>query len=145
MKKVIRGRLYDTEKATEIGYDSYSNRRDFSYWCETLYRKRTGEFFLYGEGGPASKYSVCCGQNEWSGGEKIIPLSFEEAQKWTEEHLDADTYMKYFKLSDNVHDKETVSIRLSAAAIDKLKIMASKKDSSASEIIEQLIMKSDLK
>lgn len=145
MKKMIRGRLYDTEKATEIGHDSYSTKGEFNYWCETLYRKRTGEFFLHGEGGTASNYAVCCGLNTWSSGEKIIPLSFEEAQKWTKDHLDADTYTKYFKLSDNIHDKETVSIRLSAAAIDKLKIMASKKDSSASEIIEQLIMQSDLK
>ena len=144
MKKVIRGRLYDTEKAAEIGYDSYSNRGDFGYWCETLYRKRTGEFFLYGEGGPRSKYAVCIGQNQWSGGEKIIPLTYDEAKDWTEKHLDTDTYMKYFEVSDNVADKETVAVRLSAAAIDKLKILASKKDTTSSDIIEQMIMQSDL-
>lgn len=144
MKKIIRGRLYDTEKAAEIGYDSSSSIHDSSYWHETLYRKRTGEFFLYGEGGAASKYSVCCGQSKWTGEEKIIPLSFEEAQKWTKDHLDADTYRKYFKLSDNTHDKATVSIRLSAAAVNKFKIMASKRDLTASEIIEQLIMQSKL-
>lgn len=144
MKKIIRGRLYDTEKATEIGHDSHSNRGEFNYWCETLYRKRTGEFFLHGEGGTVSNYAVCYGQNNWSGGEKIIPLSFDEAQHWAKEHLDAGTYMKYFKLSDNTHDKETVSIRLSAAAVNKLKIMASKRDLTASEIIEQLIMQSKL-
>lgn len=144
MKKVIRGRLYDTDTAKEIGYDSYSNSRDFAHWSETLYRKRTGEFFLDGEGGPASKYSVCTGQNEWSGGEKIIPMTYDEAREWTEKHLDADTYMQYFEVSDNVADKETVAIRLSAAAIDKLKIMASKKDTTSSDIIEQLIMKSTI-
>lgn len=145
MKKVIRGRLYDTDTAKMIGNDSYSDSGDFDYWDETLYRKKTGEFFLDGEGGPRSKYAVCIGQNQWSGGEKIIPLSFEEAKEWTEEHLDADTYMKYFKPTDNVHDKDTISIRLSAAAIDKLRIMASKNDTTSSDIIEQMIMQSDLK
>lgn len=145
MKKVIRGRMYDTDTAQLIGSYRYLGEDDTRYVYEELYRKKTGEYFLYGEGGPASKYSVCCGQNEWRGGEKIIPLSFEEAQKWAEEHVDADTYMKFFKLSDNTHDKETVSIRLSAAAVNKLKIMASKRDLAASEIIEQLIMQADLK
>lgn len=144
MKKVIRGRLYDTNKAAEIGYNSSSSRRDSSYWREALYRKRTGEFFLHVEGGPASKYAICCGQNKWSRGEKIIPLSFDEAQHWAKKHSDVDTYAKYFQLSDNICDKETVSIRLSAAAVDRLKIMASKKDLTASEIIEQLIMQTDL-
>lgn len=67
------------------------------------------------------------------------------SKEWTEKHLDADTYMKYFEVSDNVADKETVAVRLSAAAIDKLKILASKKDTTSSDIIEQLIMQSDLK
>ena len=145
MKKVIRGRLYDTDTAKMIGNDSYSDSGDLDYWNETLYRKKTGEFFLDGEGGPRSKYAVCIGQNQWSGGEKIIPLAYDEANEWTEEHLDADTYMKYFEVSDNIADKGTVAVRLSAAAIDKLKIMASKKDTTSSDIIEQLIMQSDLK
>ena len=51
MKKIINGRLYNTESAKKVGY--YNNGRiynDFSFFEETLYRKRTGEFFLHGEG-----------------------------------------------------------------------------------------------
>lgn len=55
--------------------------RDFRYVEETLYRKRTGEFFLFGQGGPASKYAVSTGLNSWSGGSKIIPLSVAEAKQ----------------------------------------------------------------
>jgi len=55
MKKIINGKRYDTETAQLIGSASYSNRTDFRFWSEELYRKKTGEFFLYGEGGPASK------------------------------------------------------------------------------------------
>ncbi len=144
MKKIIRGRLYDTDTAKEIGCDSYSDPGDIDYWEETLYRKKTGEFFLDGEGGARSGYAVCIGQNTWSGGEKITPLTYDEAREWAENHLDADTYMQYFEVSDNIADKETVAIRLSAAAIDKLKILASKNDTTLSGIIEQMIMRADI-
>jgi hypothetical protein len=42
----------------------------FRWVCEELYRKRTGEYFLYGEGGPMSKYSRQVEQNGWAEGEK---------------------------------------------------------------------------
>jgi hypothetical protein len=96
MKKIINGKRYDTETAQLIGSTSYSNRTDFYFWSEELYRKKTGEFFLYGEGGPASKYSRSTGQNSWSGGEKIAPLTREEAQEWAEKYLDADEYEEVF-------------------------------------------------
>ena len=96
MKKIISGKRYDTETAQLIGSASYSNRTDFHFWNEELYRKKTGEFFLYGEGGPASKYSRQIEQNTWSGGEQIIPLTLEEAQEWGEKYLDADEYEKVF-------------------------------------------------
>ena len=96
MKKIINGKRYDTNTAKLVGETSYSNRRDFAYWSEELYQKRTGEFFLYCEGGPASKYSKATGQNQWSGSEKIIPLTISEAQEWAEKYLDADEYESIF-------------------------------------------------
>jgi hypothetical protein len=96
MKKIINGKLYNTSTATLIGSAGYGYPGDFSHWREELYRKKTGEFFLYGEGGPMSKYSRKIGQNEWSGGEKIHPLTLKEAQKWAEEHLDIEEYEQVF-------------------------------------------------
>ena len=96
MKKIINGKRYDTDTATLIGSARYGYPSDFEYWAEDLYRKKTGEFFLYGEGGPMSRYSRSTGQNEWSGGEEIRPLSLKEAQKWAEKYLDADKYEKVF-------------------------------------------------
>lgn len=96
MKKIINGKRYDTETAQLIGSASYSNRTDFRFWSEELYRKKTGEFFLYGEGGPASKYSRQIEQNTWSGREQIIPLTLAEAQEWGEKYLDADEYEEVF-------------------------------------------------
>jgi len=97
MKRIINGKKYDTETAKEVGYwsngHSYS---DFSYCCERLYRKKTGEFFLFGEGGAMSRYSRSCGQNEWCGGADIIPMTEQEARNWAERHLDGDEYEAIF-------------------------------------------------
>lgn len=141
MKKIIEGKLYDTETAREVGCDSYSNRRDFHYWSETLFKKRTGEFFLYGEGGAASKYSVSCGQNEWRGGEKIIPLSYKAAQEWAEEHLDADDYQAIFgEISEDGEDV-MISVKLPAAVDAKVRRMAAEKGISLTAMIISLVEK----
>lgn len=95
MKKVINGKLYNTESAEMVGHDS-ANWGNFSFWAESLYKKRTGEFFLYGEGGPMSRYARSCGNNSVSGGESIKPLSEAEAREWAEEHLDGDEYIEIF-------------------------------------------------
>ena len=58
MKKIINGKMYNTETAKEIG--SWNNgryRSDFYYVGETLYKKKTGELFVFGEGGAASRYA----------------------------------------------------------------------------------------
>lgn len=92
MKKIINGKRYDTDTAKNLGSVGYSHPGDFSFWRETLYLKKTGEFFLHGVGGAMSKYARSTGLNEWTGGEEIIPLSPEEARKWIEKNLDAEEY-----------------------------------------------------
>ena len=96
MKKIVGGRKYDTETAKLLGADGYSSRNDFNFWRQELYLKKTGEFFLYGEGGPRSQYGRTVGQNCWEGGEDIEPLTEEEAKNWAEKHLDADNYESIF-------------------------------------------------
>lgn len=96
MKKIINKKMYNTESAECVGSDSFSNQRDFHYWSEELYRKSSGEFFLYGEGGPLSSYRKEVDMNEWSGGWDIIPMTDEEARDWAEGHLSADEYIDIF-------------------------------------------------
>lgn len=82
MKKITNGRIYDTETAEEIKtYFSNFAQTDFNHFEETLFRKRTSEFFLFGKGGPMSPYARRVGINEWTGGEAIIPLTEEEARR----------------------------------------------------------------
>ena len=46
MKKIINGKKYDTDTAEQIGYDNNGLLcSDLSYIEETLYKKKTGEFF----------------------------------------------------------------------------------------------------
>lgn len=96
-KKIINGKLYNTETATLVGgwWNKYPTN-DFKYCEEKLYRKHTGEYFLYGEGGPLSKYKESCGNNSWGYGYEITPLSEKEAKQWAEERLSADEYIALF-------------------------------------------------
>ena len=96
MKKVINGTLYNTETAELI--DTYSNglgSRDFRNITESLYRKKNGEFFLYGYGGAMSKYCECCGDMSGSG-KNIIPVTEDEAKEWLETYSTADIYIEVF-------------------------------------------------
>lgn len=80
MKKIIGGKLYNTETATCYGSYEYSYRRDYKHFLEKLYQKTTGEFYLYATGGPLSKYRVEVATRLWRGSEAIIPLTKEEAR-----------------------------------------------------------------
>ena len=136
MKQIISGKKYDTETATEIGF--YSNAgdwRDFHHLVETLYRKRTGEYFLHGEGGPATKYSKSIGQNSWSGGEKIIPLNFEAARKWAEENLDVEVYEAEFGEVSEDESSTSLSISLPANVAESIRAEARQKGITVSAVI----------
>ena len=139
MKKVINGKLYNTETARKCGeYEPNPYRSDFSWFCETLYLKKTGEFFLHGDGNAASPYSKSCGQNEWCGSEAIKPLTYDEAQKWAEEHLDGDEYIEIF--GEPAEDERAqLNLHISAAVIQKLKRVATERGVSAGALVEELV------
>lgn len=140
MKKIIGGKLYDTEKAKELGaWRNAGSWRDFSHKEETLYRKKTGEFFLHGQGGPMTNYAEATGANSWSGGERIMPLTFQEARKWAEEKLQADEYEAIFGEVVEDESKATVCYNLSIAAAETVKRRAAELGISASAYIESLI------
>lgn len=97
MKKVINGRLYNTETAKHIGnYSNDLSYDDLKYFDEDLYLKKTGEFFLSGSSGAFGKYAESVGANSWCGGSGIVPITEQEAKEWVEMHLDADTYIELF-------------------------------------------------
>ena len=135
MKQIIHGKLYDTDTAKHIASASYGYPRDFAHWVEDLYRKRTGEYFLYGEGGPSSKYRKTVEQNTWSGGSRIVPLTLDEAHEWGEKYMDADDYMDEFGPVSEDESRVTMSISLDAATADRIRKAAQQAGTSVSAII----------
>lgn len=137
MKKVIQGVLCDTATAKYIGSASYLGDRDFAHWNEELYRTKSGKYFLYGEGGPASRYAVTIGQNEWSGGEKIQLLSRETAMKWAEEYLDGDEYIAAFGNPEEA--EKAMSVILPLKTRERLEVLKAETGMTFSEIIARAI------
>ena len=79
MKKTINGKTYNTEKAKELASWGNGGRpRDFDAYSETLYQMKDGSLFIYGVGGPDSKYAKPVA-GVWSGGKDITPVSKSEA------------------------------------------------------------------
>lgn len=140
MKKIINGKMYNTDTAKELaGWSSPGGRGDHSHYEETLYQKRTGEFFLYGEGGPMTRYAESAGQNQWRGGSKIIPLAWEDAREWAENKLDADDYEEIFGEVSEDESRTVVTLSISAGALERAKRAASQLGVRLSAYIEGLI------
>lgn len=139
--------MYNTETAKEIG--KYVKGYDDSACHETLYKKRTGEYFLYGEGGPASAWAEPVEGNAgvYASGEDIRPLTYDQAKDWfirannDDDSLATDKmYNHEFGKPKKDEPKEITSIALSRTAKRKLERMATKQGIPQSEIIENLIL-----
>ena len=139
MNKIIKGKRYDTETAVQMAEWDNGQYRSFNFMKEVLYRKRTGEYFIYGEGGPRTRYAELVDNNLWSDGSAIRPVSLEEAQKWAEEHLTADEYEEIFGTVEESTEKRTVTFSLTEATIEKIARIATEKGITKSEVIEQLL------
>lgn len=141
MKKIIQGKLYDTTTAKALGtWQNAGSWSDFNHMEETLYRKRTGEFFLMGEGGPMTKYAVSVEQNSWIGGSKIIPITAANARKWAEDHLSADEYAAIFGLpSEGDDERATLCVQLPAALVARIRANAADAAQSVTAYLEALL------
>lgn len=104
---LYRGKRYSTESAMECG----------CYGTCTLYKKRTGEFFIYD-----------------SGSDKITPLKHEKAKEWAEKHING--FEKFFKGSAA---KKVTSFSISADSIEKTKELAVKLNCTSSKVIEEAV------
>lgn len=139
MKKIINGKKYDTETAIKLGdWDNGLGRNDFHFAEEELFRKRTGEFFLYGCGGAMSKYRYTYPNgNQWCGSETIIPYSYEEARAWAEEKLDADEYEKLFGEVEEDDSQVQTCISIKKKCFDDIKLNSAAYGITASRFIER--------
>ena len=139
MNKIINGKRYDTNRARKVAEYSEGGVRDFHHFTETLYRKKTGEYFIYGEGGPASRYAERIEQNTWSGGEKIIPLSVESAKDWAEKYLSADEYEEIFGQVEEDDSRKIVTFSLPLSVIELIRDRATTKGITLSDYVAEAV------
>ncbi|MEG1577339.1 MAG: hypothetical protein RR336_01085 [Oscillospiraceae bacterium] len=123
MTKIINGAKYSTETARCVAsWDNGIFCNDFRHCSEDLYRTKSGKYFLYGYGGPMSRYAEHHG-NDTSGGERIIPMSEDQARTWAEENVDGDTYELVFGMVSDDEELLPMNIRITPAAREKLDAM----------------------
>lgn len=96
MKKIINGKMYDTDTAKELVSVTNGYCMGDLYYSKTaLYQKRTGEYFVYSEGGPMSEYGDNVGyERTW--GCRFEPATERSAKEWIAKHCDGDTYLSLF-------------------------------------------------
>ena len=133
MKKIIKGKLYDTDTASRVYSDIRGN--GFDRIEETLYRKRTGEYFIHGEGGARTRYAEQDGTGAYMWGESVVPLTLKAAQEWAEEHMSADAYQAEFGPASEDAERVTLSISLDAVAAARIRAEAAERGMSVSALI----------
>lgn len=138
MRKIIHNKVYDTDTAKLVGHWSASVAvSDFSWYAEDLYRKRTGEYFVYGEGHAASPYRERS-YDMWAPGEQIVPVGYDEARRWAEGHLEADEYEAEFGVPEE--GEAVISAVISNAAKAAIDRRRAKTGETISQIIDEAVM-----
>ena len=96
MNKIVNDKLYDTGNALYIGSYSCGGPSDI-HWCRvSLYKTKTGEFFLYHESASTKQFQRDASMNAWCGTKSITPLSMAHAKHWAGSYLSVDEYVKAF-------------------------------------------------
>lgn len=82
MRRIIDGRVYDTENAELLAEVCYSTPRDFRHTFQKLYHTKKGRYFFHGGGGPLTEYAESVGNGSTSGSERLWVVEEEEAIQW---------------------------------------------------------------
>lgn len=139
MKKVINGKLYNTDTAADLAVYEANATDSLNYYSERLYRKRTGEYFIHGEGGVRTRYAAIDGDGWSRGGEAIFPLTAAEARAWAKERLPGDEFERIFGAVSEDGAVVKTSFDLSPDLAAKLQDVAAERGVSRRAVIEELI------
>lgn len=138
MRRILSNKVYDTATAVLVGsWDDGLDCTDSDHVEESLYRKKTGEYFLHGEGGPRSPYAQRRG-DRWALGEALSPVSFEGAREWAGRHLGTEAYEAEFGTPEE--GDALISARVSAACKALIDRRRSQTGETIAEIIEKAVM-----
>ena len=128
MRKIIKNKVYDTDTAKKMGtYRNPEGRGIFHYYEYTLYRKKTGEFFLH----------ACGRSNSY---ESIMPLTYDEAQEWAEELLTEEQYKRiFFGVVAESTGTEAFTVQLPTALVTQLKRRTDKSGQMIKEAVAEAL------
>ncbi len=98
MKRIVNGRVYNTETAEVICDCSPSGfyGGDFRVESTTLYKSPKGTFFIAGKGGPLSRWAEPEGQSGMRSGEGLRVLDEAEARELCERHGSEEDWLAAF-------------------------------------------------
>ena len=144
MIKIINSKKYDTSTSEYLGDHQYSIPGNTKYTYEALYRTKGGEFFLYAEGGPFSIYGKAVDDFWKRGDETIVPLTYGDAQKWTEKNLSGEDYESIFGKVEEDNTKKLIPMMIGIEAAEKLTRYADRSGKKRAEIVEDLLMSLDV-
>lgn len=142
MKKIIQGRVYDTSTAHMVGEASGVPFQDrMRRFREALYKKRTGEYFLAGSGGPLSQWAVPYSpEGGLAEGSGIRPLTWEQARDWGERYMSPEAYVAEFGDADEAGEGQVViSVRVKAASKAALDREAARTGRTKGAILDELL------
>jgi hypothetical protein len=140
MNKVIRGKRYNTETAKLVGTWEANEPESSDFWeKEELYQKRSGEFFLIGQGGAQTQYARFSMGGESKPGIELRPIEPEEASDWAEEHLTADEYEALFGPVAEDGSRGRITLTLLNSTIDTVRREAQRRKMNFNEYLEKLI------
>lgn len=143
MKLRIFNSIYDTDTARKIAERKSASFNTDESFRETLFRKKGGEFFLFGEGGKESKYRKATAKG-YINGQKIIPLTYKEADNWLKQASTTNPklkplYKRIFDISDAESKKVAVTFRVKQATKNKIEKIATIMNVHQGDVIDNLL------
>ena len=101
-ERIINGKQYDIETAKCLGgWDNgYSHETDIEWYSANLYRKESGEYFLYVDGNDTDELQALYGKH-YHDNLIYIPLAEKEAQEWAKCYLTERHILQIFGVACN--------------------------------------------
>ena len=140
VKRIIDGKLYDTERSTLIAESRYEGVSDEEHYKEALYRNDYGVLFLAAEGGVESFYAALLHGGKPARGTDVIPLTASEACRWLEDHDHIEEIELLFgKQPQAGRDTLPIDLRVSPELKARIELAAAMENETVNELLTRLV------
>lgn len=104
MKKIINGRVYNTDTAGLVGmWNNESAKDNAKIIRESLYKKHNHEFFIH---------KVVIVHDDKTNAEYLFPITYDEAKSFAKAKLKAEEYAAVFEVPETGDTNETITIKV---------------------------------